>query len=66
MKTETILLHPKAEAGIAFPNLHYYYLAGKLHNLTDWLVPATSAVVESHLANVLHLKHLLVALETPL
>lgn len=51
---------------MALPNLYYYYLARQLCHLTDWLIPTMLAVVESYLAYVLKIKHLLVALEAPL
>lgn len=50
---------------MALPNSHYYYLVGQLRHLVYWLVPVTPAVVESNLAYVLQLKHLLIALEVP-
>lgn len=51
---------------MAFPNIYYYNLAGQLRHFTDWMTPVTPAVVESHLAHVLKLDHLLIALDAPI
>lgn len=59
------LQSPKLEAGMALPNLYYYFLVGQLWPLPDWLSPVTPAVVEFHLAHVLQLNSPLIALEAP-
>ena len=62
----TTLQRAKTEAGMALPNIYRYYLAGQLKHLTGWIVPVTLQMVESHLAHVLQIDNLLIALEAPL
>lgn len=62
----SVLQRPNVKAGMALSNMYYYYLTGQLCYLFDRLEPVTPNVVESHLAHVLKLNHLLIASEAPL